>query len=163
MSVTLEQARRSENRICEDWLLFANDRARILRQQRDDMLTPSSSVSDGMPGAPGHISNPTMNTALAVASLPLDEAEAWLDLVRLVEIGLPTHLQVFLDLRRQTRDCRGNKGWVAFVQSRYPMEMEKATGKPASEHFVAHRSTFTEWSNHIVEITARLAIRKRLL
>lgn len=161
--MTLEQARRAENRKCEDWLLFADDRAKMLRQQRDEMLVPSSISRDGMPGAPLFVSNPTMNTALAVASLPLDEAEAWLDLMRLIETGLPTHLQVFLDLRRQTRHCRGNKGWVGFVQSRYPVVMEKATGKPAKEHYVAHRSTFTEWWHDIVEITARLAIRKGML
>lgn len=163
MTMTLEQARKSENRTVEDWLLYAEDRAKILRQQRNDMLTPAGVSCDGMPGAPYYVSNPTANTAIAAASIPLDTAEAWVELVRLVEIGLPTHLQVFLELRRQTRHCRGNKGWVAFVQSRFPQEMEKATGKPAKDHFVSHRSTFTDWWNVVLDITVRLAIRKGLL
>lgn len=160
---TLDQQRKAEDRVCEDWLLFAEDRAQTLAERREEVLHSSSAPNNGQPGAPYYVSRPTENTGLACATIRVEEAQAWVDLMKIVAEGLPTHLQVFLDLRRKTRFQRGNQGWVAYVMAHYPIEMERATGKSASVHYVSHRSTFTVWWRDIVNITARLAIRRGML
>ena len=92
----------------------------------------------------------------------------WLDLIDNVESCLTEEQRVFLEVRRQARSQsgrrqRGRPGWVPYTQSKYPLAMARRTGKdPALFYISTYCGLSSRWEK-IVQITARLAIKRGLL
>lgn len=152
----------ADNQTVEGWLLYWEDRLLEYQAARQNVLE-SSPPKTNMASGGFRRSDQTGDKAVKLAALA--EREPWLMFVRDFEEGLvdTPHLLVVLRLRRQYRDYRGRRGWVAPVQVRFPGEMEAITGQPADGFFRVHRNTFHGYWRDVVDLAAREAIRRGLL
>jgi uncharacterized protein YbcC (UPF0753/DUF2309 family) len=101
--------------------------------------------------------------AIESGQLDREQAQAWLKLVQDIEQALPLRDKVYLRLRRKYRHRRGRHGWADQVQHELPREMERLTGKPAEQFWIANRNSFTRWMDRIIEHTVREALRRQVL
>ena len=153
----------SDNHKVEGWLLHWEDRLLEYQASRQDVLEASPRQAEVVTSQGFKPSDHTGDKGVKLATLA--EQEPWLMFVKDFEtyLGSTPHLLVVLRLRRQYRDYRGRRGWVAPVQVRFPGEMEAITGEPAEVFFRVHRNTFHGYWREVVDLAAREAIRRGLL
>lgn len=94
---------------------------------------------------------------------PEHTSEEVREVITSIENLLPPHLQAFLQLRRKYRHCRGRRGWVKQIQSELPEVLAYRTGKAEESLWRESRTTFYQWWQVIVKVTARTAAKKGLL
>ncbi len=153
---------KSDNEEASSWLLYYPVRRRQYYQDRLELLgsTPSSEIR--VKTGPG---NQTMQKALRMSAL--DHVEDWLKIIELVENVLGEKKLVFLKVRReasyiQDRFVRGRPAWVVYTQHHYANEMAKKYQSQPEKFWLSER-TLKSWWQEIVELTARLALKKGLL
>jgi len=156
---------RADNKKVAAWLLEKNMRKSNIEARRAEILKSPSAGIANIPSRSGKVSDPTGIAAGKLAEL--QEEERWITLIEDVEMRLPDKQRVFLELRREAVDLRGNirgrPAWVPYVQCKYPLVMAERTGKKVSEFYISHPNTYTAWWNRIIEYTARTAAKRGLL
>lgn len=158
---TIEEQAQRENAEVSDWLLYYEDRLHSYKRDCKDILSeglvgPVTALNKGR-----KVSDPTGRKAVALTRLGF--TAEWLQLIDDVTRRLPWQLQIFLRLRRDYRDRRGQHGWVAPVQHKYAEKAAKHTGKDPEDVWIESRTTFYRWWKRIVEYTAREAGKRGLL
>lgn len=163
--LTLEKEVKNENKIVQAWLLEYKQRKERYAKLRDDLLQSSSQPPDGMPRG-CNISNPTAQKGERLAELAEYDG-MWLELIEEVQARLNWKMQIILRLRREAIYIRGKRrgrpAWVSYVQVKYCEEVAIRTNKQLEDAWVDSETTFYDWWQRIVELTARLAAKRGLL
>lgn len=150
-----------DNEISSDWLLYYPFRK---KQYYEDLLdiensSPRSEVK--VRTGPG---NQTMQKA--VKKLDLSHTELWLQSVEIVEGIFNEKKLVFLQVRREAayivKNIRGRPAWVVYVQQQYADRMAKRYNT-TPERFWVSETTLKDWWREMVEVMARVAIKKGCL
>lgn len=151
-----------DNEIASDWLLYYPFRR---RQYYEDLLdvensTPVSAEVNVKTG-PG---NQTMQKAVKLVEL--SRTELWLQCVEDVEGIFSEKKLIFLQARREAaymvKTVRGRPAWVVYVQRHYAERMAVRYNTTPDKFWVSE-TTLKEWWREIVEIVARVAIKKGCL
>lgn len=152
---------KNDNHEAADWLLFYPFRRTQFYQDKIELMNGTKLPEVPVYTGPG---NPTMQKALSLSGLL--KTEAWLETIELVESILGEKKLVFLKYRREAaysnRKIKGRPAWVTYVQHHYAEEMSKRYGHPAENFWIAEKTIKTWWAQ-MVELTARVAIKRKLL
>lgn len=150
---------KEDNREAAEWLLYYPFRKRQFYKDKQDAICASSVVPEVLTRTgPG---NPTAFRALRLSNMV--KCEQWLEVVEVVEGLLDEKKLVFLKCRREaayiTKSVRGRAAWVLYVQRHYADEMARLYKSQPENYWLGER-TMREWWVQIVELTARVAIKR---
>jgi hypothetical protein len=156
---TSEYNIQAENKEASGWLLNYNDRIIKYKEALSEFSELSATVYTGMPHGSG-VGFPTMNKAITLAEI--ERQKQWLMSVEETAMCLSEKKRAFLDFRRQAylmpREV-GRPGWVVYVQCKYA----DWHGRRYGREYMPTEKTVRDWWRQIVDIAARIAIRKRLI
>jgi hypothetical protein len=150
-----------ENEQAADWLLNFNTYKKQYIEALEAANDSAASIDNGMP-SPTSVGRPTEQKAITFVEL--ERRRQWLMTIENTEQILSEKRRVFLSLRRQAESIgfeavQGRPGWVDFVQVQYAKWHELRYHK----YYLPGRKTLFDWWNSIVNITARIAIRRGCL
>lgn len=154
---TLSQQYQDENLEAKGYLYHLEDR----EDELEELKNPPADRDEGMPRGPG-VGDPTSSQAVALTNPEIVRMEKWLDAIRDMETRLPLHLRIFLKHRRLYRNEQGPKGWVYPTQKGYAADIAAETGQPEEKTWRS-RNTMYRYSEELIHVTVRLAIRRGLL
>lgn len=151
---------KQENKIACDWLLNYHQKLEAYQEMISSFSTLAATVNDGLPHS-STVGNPCMNKAISLTDI--ENYKNWLMVIETVEGMLNEKSREFLRLWRNAehRERRevGRPGWYNEVSNGYAEFFQKRYGK----YFLPSKDQLKKWRNDLVNVTARLAIRKNLL
>lgn len=151
---------KNDNHEAADWLLYYPFRRSQFYRDKVELMNGTKLPEVPVYTGPG---NPTMQKALSLSGLL--KTEAWLETIELVESMLSDKKRIFLQCRREaaymTRKVKGRPAWVVYTQIHYADEMAKRYGHSPEKYWVSENTLKFWWAN-MVEVTARVAIKKNL-
>ncbi len=152
---------KADNKMAEEWLLLYPARLKQFYQDRKDILY--SAQVQKVEVSNSRMSDFVVNKAVRLAKL--ENVERWLKIIELVEETLSEEKKIFLECRRETAFSPAGKGpgrpaWVVYVQKQYAERMAEKYNT-AVEKFWVSETTIKNWWNEVVNLTARVAIKKQ--
>jgi hypothetical protein len=159
MSSNILEEIKLDNREAAEWLLYYPFRRRQFYKDKQDAICAAVTLPEVLARTgPG---NPTAIRALRLSSLV--KYEQWLEVIELVEDLLDEKKQVFLKFRREaayiTKCVKGKPAWVIYVQRHYADEMAKRNNQEPEQYWLSE-PTMKAWWAQIIELTARVALKK---
>lgn len=159
MPINILEEIKEDNKEAAEWLLYYPFRRRQFYKDKQDEICASSALPEVVTRTgPG---NPTAVHALRLSNLV--KCEQWLEVVEVVESVVGEKKLVFLKYRREaayiTQRVKGRPAWVLYVQRHYADEMAKRYASNP-EAFWLSEKTMKHWWEQLVDITARIAIKK---
>lgn len=150
---------KADNQEAADWLLYYPYRRRQFYKDKQDTICSSVALPEVIARTgPG---NPTALRAMHLSSLA--KCEQWLEVIETVEDNLDEKKLVFLTFRREaayiTKRVRGKPAWVIYVQCHYADEMARRHDTQPDDYWLSE-NTMKYWWTQIVELTARIAMKK---
>lgn len=152
---------KKENNEASKHLLNYHEELKTYEDKLNNFKVLGAMIYSDMPKG-SDVGNPTLNKA--IQSNELEYRKNWLEVVELTESTLSEKKKMFVNLRRLAMDIQfkqevGRPGWVDYVSCKY-----------SEWHYIKYgiavqpsKQCMTKWWDDIVQVAARLAIRKGCL
>lgn len=161
---------KAENEKASQWLLDYPQRKNTYIEAIENMQefsALSATEYTGMPGG-GKVGHPAESKGMVLVDFGLQKSELkkqlqWILAVEDTEKTLSEKRLVFLELRRRASHLElnqvGRPAWTAYVQTKYADWHYRKYGRAS----VPSKQAMISWWNDMVDVTARIAIRRGCL
>jgi hypothetical protein len=153
-----------QNREALRWILDYDRLKTSYINSLAEFSTLAAAVNDGMPKGTD-TSRPCQNKAISLVEM--ERQNLWIQVIELMERTLSRKSKKYLELRREVYEPQkrktkpGKDEWVGYVSTQYADWLEKEEG--VKNAVPPTQQCMCNWMNKIIEVTARLAIKKGIL